>query len=115
MSPQNSTEIAKITKKAILIDLCDQIDLRKQENKGRVPMGYIAGLVRSHVNACPWLTRDALNNEMRRRKRSGIALLVSPDAASHDTTSVPDVAAVAPVERKKGGRSGGTTNARKKN
>ena len=115
MSPQNSTEIAKSTKKAILNDLCDQIDLRKQENKGRVPMGYITGLVKSHTDVCPWLSRDALNNEMRRRKKSGIFLLVSPDAASHVTTSVPDIAAVAPVERKKGGRPSGTTDARKKN
>ena len=115
MSPQSSTEIAKTTKKAILIDLCDQIDLRKQENKGRAPMGYIAGLVRSHTNVCTWLTRDALNNELRRRKRNGIGLLVSIDAASHITTSVPDIAVAAPVERKKGGRPEGTTDARKKN
>ena len=79
------------------------------------PMGFIVGLIRSHTIVCPWLTRDALNNELRRRKRNGIGLLVSTDAASHITTSVTGIAVAAPVDMKKGGRPEGTTDARKKN
>ena len=48
------------------------------------------------------------------RKRLGISLLVSTDAASYFTTSVPDIAVAAPVDRKKGGRPEGKTDARKK-
>ena len=44
MSSRNQTEIAKETKKTILYNLCDTIDQAKQDNDGRVPFGFVAGL-----------------------------------------------------------------------
>ena len=115
MSPVNQNDIAQATRKNILKDLCDTINLRIQDNNGRLPMGYMKSMVSNMQVVCPWLTRDVLNNELRRRKRLGIGLLVSTDAASYFTTSVPDIAVAASVDRKKGGRPEGTTDTRKKN
>ena len=64
MSSENQIEIAKATKQSIVNDLCNTIDLQRQTNKGRVPRSFVAGLLRSHMTICPWLTRDALNNEL---------------------------------------------------
>jgi len=112
MSSRNQTEIAKETKKTILYNLCDTIDQAKHDNDGRVPFGFVAGLVRSHVAVCPWLSRDALNNEMRRRKKRS-RLLVGTQA-NQITTSVRGLQ-VAMADRKKGGRPFGTTDDRRKN
>ena len=109
---ENQNEIAKATRKNIVNDLCNTIDLQKQTNKGRVPMGYVAGLIKSHLSVCPWLSRDALNNELRRRKRLGCNLIMSRDA-NLVTTSVTDIAVTAP--RIKGGRPSGTTDVNRKN
>ena len=112
MSSENQIEIAKATKKNIVNDLCNTIDLQRQTNKGRVPMGFVAGLIKSHLSVCPWLTRDTLNNELRRRKRLG-SHLISSTNASLVTTSVTDIVVAAP--RTKGGRPSGTTDVKKKN
>ena len=112
MSSRNQTEIAKETKKTILYNLCDTIDQAKYDNNGRVPFGFVAGLVRSHGAVCPWLSRDALNNEMRRRKKRSRLLIRT--RAIQITTSV-RVLQVAMADRKKGGRPLGTTDERRKN
>ena len=113
MTSRNQIEIAKATKKSILHDMCNTIDQAKQNNAGRVPFGFVAGLVRSHAAVCPWLSRDALNNEMRRRGKRGSLLMISAHA-NQITTSVIDLA-VAIGDQKKGGRPSGTTDERKKN
>ena len=59
---------------------------------------------------CPWLSRDALNNEMRRRASSGNALIDSV-RANQITTSVADLV----VARNTGGRPGGSSDAKKRN
>ena len=58
MSSRNQTETAKETKKSIMYNMCDTIDQAKHDNNGRVPFGFVAGLVQSHVAVCPWLSRD---------------------------------------------------------
>ena len=113
MTSRNQIKIAKATKKSILHDLCNTIDQAKQNNAGRVPFGFVAGLVRSHAAVCPWLSRDALNNEMRHRGKRGSLLMISAHA-NQITTSVINLA-VAIGDRKKGGRPSGTTDERKKN
>ena len=110
MSSRNQNDIAKATKKSIIGDLCIRIDHEKKANNNRVPMGFIAGLVRSHVAVCPWLSRDSLNNEMRRRASSGNALIDSV-RANQITTSVTDLV----VARNTGGRPGGSSDAKKRN
>ena len=113
----NQNKVAKATKKCILDNLCNRIDLKKEDN-GRIPFGLVARLVESHKNVCPWLTRDAINNELRRRKRVGIC---SQSTANSTTTSVENVAdaevAVADSDsdtdlqrRVSGGRPVGTTD-----
>ena len=74
-------------------------------------MGSFAGLIKSHLSVCPWLTRNTLNNELRRRKRLGYHLIPSTDA-SLGTTSVTDTVVVAP--HAKGGRPARTTDVEKK-
>ena len=91
MTSRNQIEIAKATKKSILYDLCNTINQAKQNNAGRVPFGFVAGLVRSHAAVCPWLSRDALNNEMRRRGERGSSLMISAHA-NQITTGVIDLA-----------------------
>ena len=80
MSSENQIEIAKATKQNIVNDLCNTIDLQRQSNEGRVPMGFVVGLLKNHLNVCPWLTRDTLNNELRRRKRLDSNLIWTIDA-----------------------------------
>lgn len=73
---------------------------------------FVAELIKSRLSVCPWLTRNTLNNELRRRKRLGSQLLLSTNT-SHDTNSVIDTAAAAPCT--KGGMPAGTTDVKKKN
>jgi len=113
MTSRNQIETAKATKKSILNNLCNTIDQAKQNNAGRVPFGFVAGLVQSHVAVCHWLSRNALNNEMRRRNKGGSLLLIS----AHDNqiaTSAIDLT-VAMDNQKKGGRPSGTTDESNKN
>ena len=98
MSSQNQTDIAKETKQSILCNLCDTIDQAKHDNEGRLPFGFVAGLVQSHVAVCPWVSRDALNNEMRRREKS--SRLLKRTQPSQITTSVRGLQ-VAMADRKK--------------
>ena len=102
----NQAKIAKVTKHKILDDLCNQIDLKKQTITGRIPYNYVARLVASHSTVCPWLTRDCINNEMRRRKKKGI-FHSTLGSATVDTTSVhtvtPPSTPSIPVLRIKGG------------
>lgn len=70
-------------------------------------MVYVAGLVRSHVTVCPCLSRDVLNNTMRRRIEGGNSLMIST-YANQITTSVTDLV-MDSDDRKKGGRITGTT------
>ena len=53
MSSENQIEIAKATKKNIVNDLCNTIDLQRQTNEGRVPMEFVAGLIKSHLSVYP--------------------------------------------------------------
>ena len=75
MSEVNQDDTAKNLKAKILSDICNQIDLKKQTIDARIPRGYITGLVASHAAVCPWLNRDVINNELRRRKKKGIFIL----------------------------------------
>ena len=109
MSEQNQADIVKATKQTILNALCNQIDQQQQNSEGgRLPYGFVAGLVKSHLSVCPWLTRDSINNEMKRRKKVGKSLLNST-AANQITTSVTDLAVIASDDRKRGGRPDGAT------
>ena len=113
MSKQNQTDIVKATKQSILDALCNQIDQQiTNSTNGKLPYGYVASLVKGHAAVCPWLTRDSINNEMKRRKQKGKSLVIST-TANQITTSVTDLAVIAP-ERKKGGQPDGTTNLKKK-
>ena len=49
--------------------------IKKKEITGRIPHNLIASLVASHKTVCPWVTRDSINNEMRRRRKIGIFIL----------------------------------------
>ena len=108
----NQSTIAKVTKHKILDDIYNQIDLKRQTITGKIPYNYVARLVASHSTACPWLTRDCVNNEMRRRKKKGI-FHSTPESATTDTTSVnivtPPATPSVPASRIKGGRPVGTT------
>ena len=116
MSPVNQNDIAQATRKNILKDLCDTINLRIQDNNGRLPMGYMKSMVSNMQVVCPWLTRDVLNNELRRRKRLGDDS-ISCEPATLATTGVTDEAdaAVPQNTRSKGGRPEGITDESKKN
>ena len=65
MTLRNQIEIAKVTQNSILYNMYNTIDQAKQNNAGQFPFGFVAGLVKRHVVVCPWLSCDALNNEMR--------------------------------------------------
>ena len=66
----NQNRTAKQTRAIIIADLCNQIDLQKQHIQQRTPKGLITGLVNSHKTVCPWITCDAINYELRRRKQT---------------------------------------------
>ena len=108
----NQSTIAKVTKHKILDDLCNQIDLKRQTITGRIPYNYITCLVTSHSTVCPWLTRDCINNLMRRRKKKSIfhSALGSaiPDTTSVNVITPPSTPSI-PALRIKGGQPVGTT------
>ena len=112
MPSKSQIEIAKATKQNIVNDLCNTIDLQRQTHEGWAPIGFVAGLIKSHLSVWPWLTRNTLNNELRRCKTLGSQLFLSTDA-SLGKTSVTDTSVATP--RTKGGRPAGTTNVKKKN
>ena len=113
MASQNQNQITKITKQNILNDTYNRIDLQIQKNTGRVPMGFVANLLRYHAAICPWLSCNKFNNEMRKRNRMGNLILSA--STSLVTTGVIDNELAAPVNREKGGRPLGITHKKKKN
>ena len=113
MSKQNQADIVKATKQGILVALCNQIDQQTNNSvNGKLPYGYVASLVKGHAAVCPWLTRDSINNEMKRRKQKSKLLVLT--TTNLMTTSVTDLAAVTPGDRKRGGRPDGATNLKKR-
>ena len=105
----NQDDVVKATKKNVLTDLCNRLDFKKQSNKCQIPHNFVSGLIHSHKTVFPWLTRDTINNELRRRKGAGICSSVQ---APLITTGVTDVARTDKDsdERKKGGRPLGSTD-----
>lgn len=71
-------------------------------------MGYMAAMVENMQAVCPWITRNIVNNELRRRKRLGTDL-IERNNADLAITSVTDVAVVL-NKYSKGGRPKGITN-----
>ena len=71
---------------------------------------FISGLVHSHKIVCPWLTRDAINNEMRRRARDGI--FYREELMNPATTRVED--SFDSIGQVKGKRHVGTNDTAKK-
>ena len=116
MSTGNQNDIVQAIRKNILSDLCNTINLRRQNNDGRIPMGYMQAMVNNMRDVCPWITRDVINNELRRRKRLGTDLIFC-EPANLATTGVTDAAdaAVPQNTRSKGGRPEGITDESKKN
>ena len=113
MNKQNQADIVKATKQGILVALCNQIDQQTNNSvNGKLPYGYVAGLVKGHAAVCPWLTRDSINNEMKCRKQKSKLLVLT--TTNLMTTSVTDLAAVTPGDRKRGGRPDGATNLKKR-
>ena len=114
----NQNRTAKQTRAIIIADLCNQIDLQKQNIQTRVPKGLVTSLVNSHKAVCPWITHDAINYELRRRKQKGIFYLLSSECSI--TTGVMGIAPTdedipptqTTIQRAKGGRPDGTTNKR---
>ena len=105
MSTGNQKDIARETRNNILNDLYNTINLRRQNNDGRLLMSCIAAVVKDTQAVCPWITCDIINDELRYRKRLGTDLVVSNDA-DLATTSVTDVAVVQ-NKRLKGDRPDG--------
>ena len=121
MSDSNAKRLAKAAKDTILTDLCNSIDIKKRENNlsrdDRIPRGFVAGLVAGVKPVCPWISRDAINNEYRRRRKNGIFYIEA--GASLTTTGAVDIArntvSDITLERKKGGRPVGASNKNKNN
>ena len=116
----SANKIARAAKASILNSRCNQIDIKKQENNlsisDRIPMYFLASLVKSIQAVCPSIDRHAINNEYRRRRNKYIYF---PDqvtnnqlATSASGTAVADVSTE--VAKSKGGRPVGTTDAKKK-
>lgn len=102
MSKQNQADIVKTTKRAILDALCNQIDQQTNNSvNSKLPYGYVAGLVKGHAVVCPWLTRDSINNEIKRRNQKSKLLVRT--TANPMTTSVTDLADFTPGYRNRGG------------
>jgi len=85
----------------------------KYKKHRHLSYGFVANLVIFHAAVCPWLSRDKLNNTMRKRKRMGNLFLSA--STNLITTGVTENAVAAPVKRVKGGRPLGTTYITKKN
>ena len=86
----------------MLNELCTIIDLKKKEYNGRILIGFVATLVKSHTVVCHWITRDTINNELRRHKGADISSSVQ---APRITTGVIDVARTDyNSDNRKGGR-----------
>ena len=69
MNSINQNENAKQFKQDILQRLCNHIDLKQQHPNKGLPQYYATGLVASHKSVYPWLTRNVIKNEIKRRKK----------------------------------------------
>ena len=115
MNSINQNETAKQLKQAILQRLCNQIDLKKQHPNDRLPHCFLARLVASHEAVCPWLNRNVINNEIRRRKKKGIFYILTP-AVDAATSATDDASAIGDKSniRTKGGRPVGNIDNKRK-
>ena len=115
MNSINQNETAKQLKQAILQRLCNQIDLKKQHPNDRLPHCFLARLVASHQAVCPWLNRNVINNEIRRRKKKGIFHILTPavDAATSATEDASVIGEESNIRTKGGRPVGSTANKRK--
>ena len=117
---------AKAAKKVVLTDICNTIDTNKRSCSlglhDRIPHGLVAQMVNNVTSVCPWVTRDSINNEYRKRQRQGHFYL---NERTGDNPTIIDVTGVAPrtvsptltldVVRARGGRPVGSTNESKQN
>ena len=82
-------QAAKVVNKVVFVELCSQLDKAKQENNGKPPYGFVAKQVKKMQLVCPWLSRDMVMNEYRRRSRqlNVAGVKVSTEAASKNVQS----------------------------
>ena len=114
-----TSNIAKATKKVILSDLCNTIDIKRAEyeaNNEILPYGFIAQQIAGVNVICPGLTRHDVNNELRRRKRKEVVCSVTTDITlTGEGNIVPaPVETVDPIDRNKGGRPTGSTKSKRR-
>ena len=105
----NQDDVGKATKKNILTNLCNRLDLKNNQTSVGFRVGSYLG-IHSHKTVFPWLTRDTINNEIRQRVRAGN--LYREELIHQVTTSAKDV--FDSIEWVKGGRPVGTTDTAKK-
>ena len=123
----------KYVKRTIIDQLCIRVWREKVKRSGKVKRGFITNLIGHNTNLCPTLTRDTLNNALRKYNKAGITSetelrVYYAKNRDTDTPFTPDLPTAAPSistptivspphnsKKFKGGRPKGTTYAQKKN
>ena len=125
-SIRSTQSVAKEARTVLLDKLCEQICFEKKANKGKVPYGFVATLVKDVKTVCPWITRDHIMYHMRSRAKK--AKSMSTAIVLHTVDIAPaaeTVAIVSPVTSPEtslivykppslGGRPVGSTNKKRK-
>jgi hypothetical protein len=86
------SETVKTARKACVAQLCDKAEKARGESENdKVPYGFIEKLVKDMRDEAPWLTRDHINNELRRhnarKKQSSTISSSSPSLLSSSLSS----------------------------
>ena len=107
VAKQKSTKKLKLSlRKAVLDQVCAQLDNVTEKNKGRKPYGHVAKLVNDMKQDYPWITRHTVNYAFELYKRaSSKEKNASVESAIDSSDTESGVAC-----RNKGGRPRGSTD-----
>ena len=65
----DAQQLARQNKKACLLNLCETIQKKVQENNGRMPHKFMTTLLEENKKSFNWLTRDMINSSYTRFKK----------------------------------------------
>ena len=65
----DAKQLVRQNKKACLLNLCETIHKKVQENNGRMPHKFMTTLLEENKKSFNWLTRDMINSSYTRFKK----------------------------------------------
>ena len=105
----------KAGRRLILDELCSKIVITQRRSvNGRIPYGYVAGLVKEAAQVYPWITRDVAMNHYRVLAKVRPPTPPAPPPIEQNINISHALSTTDTETRAKGGRAVGMTNEKKR-